>query len=262
MLVEASSDMPASRNPKSGHTSARMLKQNRSSSHFSADENMDDNKSPSGKKIYVLTVGGFQTELFVSYLHEKTGADCIRINKFDDLDPEVRENGTYQRLILWDCSVNDPEKGLKELTEEDYEKLSNCLLCLFKVPTGRGIEYVGMRHGVRGFFYEDDSLEQIIKGICLVFAGELWVSRKVMTECILSDRVRNDRRVSRESFAAHLTQREAEILNLLAVGYSNESIGERLFISPHTVKTHLYNIFKKINVPNRLQAALWAAKYL
>ena len=59
-----------------------------------------------------------------------------------------------------------------------------------------------------------------------------------------------------------LSQREMEVLALVSLGTKNEDIAEKLFISPHTVKTHLYHIFKKINVPNRLQAALWAAKNL
>ena len=59
-----------------------------------------------------------------------------------------------------------------------------------------------------------------------------------------------------------LTSRQAEVLALITVGATNDEIAERLCVSPHTVKTHLYNIFKKINVTNRLQAALWAAKNL
>ncbi|MCK4790270.1 MAG: helix-turn-helix transcriptional regulator [Desulfobacteraceae bacterium] len=56
--------------------------------------------------------------------------------------------------------------------------------------------------------------------------------------------------------------KEIEILSMVAFGAKNEQIADKLFISPNTVKTHVYNIFKKINVPNRLQAALWAAKNL
>jgi ATP/maltotriose-dependent transcriptional regulator MalT len=59
-----------------------------------------------------------------------------------------------------------------------------------------------------------------------------------------------------------LTRREREILDLISDGLSNRQIADQLFISLHTVKTHLQNIFCKINVKQRLQAALWAAKYL
>ena len=59
-----------------------------------------------------------------------------------------------------------------------------------------------------------------------------------------------------------LTPREIEILGMIALGASNTEIAEKLFISPNTVKTHIYNLFKKINVTNRLQAAFWAAKNL
>lgn len=59
-----------------------------------------------------------------------------------------------------------------------------------------------------------------------------------------------------------LTRREQEILEKIVQGASNKEISQELFISPHTVKTHLHNIFKKINVKGRLQAALWAASNL
>jgi DNA-binding NarL/FixJ family response regulator len=59
-----------------------------------------------------------------------------------------------------------------------------------------------------------------------------------------------------------LTSREREILCRLACGAKNKEIAADLCISLHTVKTHIYKIYKKINVSDRLQAALWAATYL
>ena len=55
-----------------------------------------------------------------------------------------------------------------------------------------------------------------------------------------------------------LSLREKQVLNLLVSGYSNDMISEELCISFHTVKTHIYKIYKKISVCNRVQAVRWA----
>jgi len=81
-----------------------------------------------------------------------------------------------------------------------------------------------------------------------------------MAKCILSQRSAGES--SNKKDVIFLTRRELEILSMVVSGATNEEIAARICISPHTVKTHIYNIFKKINVPNRLQAALWAAKNL
>jgi PAS domain S-box-containing protein len=60
--------------------------------------------------------------------------------------------------------------------------------------------------------------------------------------------------------AVHLTGREKEILRLVASGFSNVEIGEVLAISPHTVKTHITNVYEKLGVKDRAQAAVWAVR--
>jgi DNA-binding CsgD family transcriptional regulator len=65
-----------------------------------------------------------------------------------------------------------------------------------------------------------------------------------------------------ETGSSVLSRGEAEILAHVAVGFNNQEIADRLCMSPHTVRTYVYNIYKKINAPNRLQAVLWAAKNL
>jgi len=124
---------------------------------------------------------------------------------------------------------------------------------------GLGIEERALEQGVRGFFYEKDPQEIFPKRVRAIFQGELWVTREILSRWALGNRVKG--RVYKKN-RVQLTPREKEILAMVALGAKNEEIAEELFITPNTVKTHIYNIYKKINVPNRLQAALWAAKNL
>ena len=78
-----------------------------------------------------------------------------------------------------------------------------------------------------------------------------------MTSCILENEGKDS---PSETGSSGLSRREAEILAHVAVGFNNQEIADKLSISPNTVNTHLHNVYKKINVPNRLQAIFWAAK--
>jgi LuxR family transcriptional regulator of csgAB operon len=132
-------------------------------------------------------------------------------------------------------------------------------LGLFNLTAGLGIEEGTLARGARGFFYIEDSLELFSKGVKAILRGELWISREVMAKCLISEKKQNAKSGEKSKV---LTNREIEVLTRIASGETNEIIADRLCISHHTVKTHVYNIFKKINAPNRLQAALWAAKNL
>jgi len=211
------------------------------------------------KVIYIIGPRRFQNELMVFFLERETGAKCIGgedvryVPTIDDKDISQR------KLILLDCLGKDLDTYLVELESSGEDILYRHLVALFNVGRGLGIEEKALKKGVRGFFYEQETLETFTKGVHAIFNEELWVSRGIMTKTILKNR---DEDIVSKKDTTMLTPREIEILTMVSVGAKNEDIADELFISPNTVRTHIYNIFKKIDVPNRLQAALWAAKNL
>ena len=211
------------------------------------------------KLIYIVGPLKLQNALMASFLGRETGAKCLAAEKFHDIHVMDNKNTTQPILILWDCLRKGPESFLSESESDGKEILVHGAVAFFNVSTGLGIEAELLARGVRGFFYEHDPLDQLSKGVCAIFDGELWLSRKIMTEVVLKSNTQGNFSTGVET---DLTHREIEILAMVAGGISNKNIAEKLYISPHTVKTHLYNIFKKINVPNRFQAALWAATNL
>ena len=210
------------------------------------------------RTIQIVSARKLQCDLMANYLTVTTGVICKIASDPGaiSVNPQEPENTT---LVLLDCPERDPVKYFMALAVAGRRILSKCLVALFNVRPGLGIEERAVSWGIRGFFYETDTVDQMMKGIQTLFKGEMWLSRDIMAKCILSQRSTGE---SSKKDVIFLTQRELEILSMVVSGATNEEIAARICISPHTVKTQIYNIFKKINVPNRLQAALWAAKNL
>jgi len=210
------------------------------------------------KMILIIGPRRLQNELMASFLNRETGAKCI---EGEDIGQIRALNGKNSRpmLILWDCLDNNPGIYVTEPEPEDEKILSRHYVAIFNVTPDLGIEGKALDRGVRGFFYRQNSHELFPKGVRSIFKGELWVSREILNRYTLENRKKNHVFKKEKTI---LTPREIEILSRIALGAKNEEIAAELFISPNTVKTHIYNIFKKINVPNRLQATLWAAKHL
>ena len=112
---------------------------------------------------------------------------------------------------------------------------------------------------VNGGFQYDCLQGLLTKGIKSMFEGELWFPRKVLQQYLVKSRAFNKTFGRNE---VNLTDREIEVLKVMATGAKNSEIATVLNLSPHTIKTHIYNIFKKINASNRLQAVNWAQENL
>lgn len=211
------------------------------------------------RQIYVIGPRKLQNELICSFLEEKCKATCLSGETLNDITDKKKLNSGQPKLLLWDCLGKDQESCLNqpEFKKEDIWKKNH--IAFFNVNQAQCIEEKAMALGVSGLFYEDDPVDLFLKGVLAIFDGELWVPREVLTKCYRQNKKTQS---PIPKGAGLLTTREIEILTLVCGGTKNEIIADRLCISTNTVKTHVYNIFKKINVPNRLQAALWAAKHL
>jgi DNA-binding NarL/FixJ family response regulator len=109
-----------------------------------------------------------------------------------------------------------------------------------------------IRAGAIGYLLKDTEGDELIKSIKAAAVGQIQLSPKV------ADRLIQDIRapVSPEK----LTERETEVLRLLAEGKANKEIAASLFISETTVKTHVSNILMKLGLPSRTRAALYAVR--
>lgn len=111
----------------------------------------------------------------------------------------------------------------------------------------------------RGYVLKGVSSSTLMKAIKEVHEGGIWVDHEIPAAHSFDEIARGQlfdhHRPANESLSS-LTKRELEILNLVAEGLTNEEIGKRVFISEKTVKTHLTNIFDKLQVNNRFKAAL------
>lgn len=119
--------------------------------------------------------------------------------------------------------------------------------------------FMALKAGVKGYLPKDAGLTDLVKAIRTAHRGELWIERKRMARFFYGKATADAGQEDIDDRAKpELTPREREVLDRLTTGCSNKEIAECLFISEKTVKSHLYNIFRKLNVTRRLQAILYA----
>ncbi len=123
-------------------------------------------------------------------------------------------------------------------------------------------EYVqAMKLGCSGIVLKQTAADLIIKSIRKVHAGEIWLDSHTTAAVMRQFANPTDMGVPtgvRSRDRSPLSQREREIVALVAQGYKNKEMAEKLFISEQTVKNHLHNIFDKLGVSDRLELALYA----
>lgn len=157
-------------------------------------------------------------------------------------------------ILLLDLRM--PEKdGLAVLEEVNFEALPTRVIVLTAAEDDRDVVRA-MRLGARGVVLKQSASDLLLKSIHKVYDGEIWLDNRMTAEVIDAFKKSAESGMRREK--PLLSDREKEIVQLVAQGFRNREIGEKLFISEQTVKNHLHNIFDKLGVSDRLELALYA----
>lgn len=203
-------------------------------------------KNPETQGIVLYSSNNsLQTSLLANLIAEQTGHECRVENEFN-------ADSFEQQLLLIDCH----ERGLEELQSlvhdiHEHEVPYRAALLNAKQETEH--EELLDWPCVCGVFFSDTDQEQLIRGLECMLKGEYWVPRRLLHHFLQKNR----RAPSIKKLDIKLTKRERQILRLIKDGATNSDISDALEVSEHTVKSHLYNVYKKIGVRNRLEASNW-----
>lgn len=172
------------------------------------------------------------------------GNACL--NSIDILNPDV---------VLLD--INMPQMNGLKVLEQIKKKKSKCRILMLTIHNE--IEYLlrAVELGADGYILKDSESAIVRKAIFAVFKGEKYIQKEFVALLKETMEKKNEYIMNNDQL---LTRREIEVLKLLTEGLFNKEIAYTLSISEKTVKNHVSNIFKKISVSDRTQAAVYAIK--
>ena len=114
--------------------------------------------------------------------------------------------------------------------------------------------------GACGYLLKDASIDELMAGIRAAWRGESLISPGIAAKVLQRVRATSAQPEIAEAIRSELSDREIEVLKLIANGKDNAVIAAELHISPKTVKNHISNILMKLQIDNRIQAAVYAVR--
>ncbi|MBA2566101.1 MAG: response regulator transcription factor [Gemmatimonadetes bacterium] len=159
-------------------------------------------------------------------------------------------------LLLLDLNLQN-ESGL-DILPQLAEKHPEMRVLVLTASIDQEDRINSIKLGAKGVVLKYAASENLIKSIRKVAEGEMWVDHETTKK--LFEELADKRGPKAESPVDLLTDREREVTALVGEGMRNKEIADRLFISERTVKTHISNIFQKLDLSDRLELALFAIK--
>jgi len=172
----------------------------------------------------------------------------------DGVEAVLKAHALQPDVILMDLMM--PRKTGVEAIIEIKQKEPNARILVLTSYAEDEYIFAALKAGALGYLLKESSTKEVLQAIYDVYRGESslhpTIARRLLREF--------NRPATVPSVDDPLTEREIEVIGLVAHGCSNQMIGNTLFISERTVRTHVSNILGKLHLANRTQAALYALK--
>lgn len=200
------------------------------------------------RQLLLITHPSVQANAFANYL-----SDLLSVFvSVHSINKPLVQHFPRATVVLFDIAVSN--KKLNGIWQDIIQsQLENPRLLIINSTQKYELYEMAKWPALYGIFRHDDDESRLIEGVKAVLHGEQTAELSVMHPAMYAAE-----HTSNESDNIPLTERECEILNELRHGATNMDIARALFISENTVRTHLYNVFRKISVKNRTQAVSWA----
>lgn len=212
---------------------------------------------PAVIRVFVVDRLRLLCDVLVAALGEQSGFAAVGYATDADQAATRLADTECDVLLL---SANLPEGAALQLTERLRHEQPAIQTIVFGLIESQPVIMRYIEAGVAGYSVADESFPALIEHIVAVHNQQAFLAPEVAAELMdriadLSDKLSNVG--IRPSHYEELTEREREILGLLAEGMSNQEIADRLIIGLGTVKNHVHNIFEKLHVNNRQDAAIY-----
>ena len=167
----------------------------------------------------------------------------------------------YDAIDLVMSDYNMPEMNGIELTRQIRQRFPAVKVLLLTVSEDADTIQEAFRAGVSGYVMKKAGKTELKKAIETIASGQKYYSESVVFELLNRDKNMVDlTNETTEEKAHHLSEREIEIIALIAQEFSTNQIAEQLFLSPATVETHRHNILKKLGLKNSIGLVRFALK--
>ncbi len=160
-------------------------------------------------------------------------------------------------VILMD--VRMPKRSGIEACLSIKDSAPSAKIIMLTVSDEEADLYEAVKNGASGYLLKDSSIEEVAQAIRVVADGQSLISPSMAIK--LLDEFKQMSRSDRQQVPGpRLTDRELEVLKLVAQGLNNREIAKRLFISENTVKNHVRNILEKLQLHSRMEAVMYAVR--